>query len=245
MLEQQNTTAPQDGEGEDNLLVPSADDAIKELLGGSYDKFKGDDGKLDTAKLAKSYRGLETKLGSGDLPPDSPDGYGMPEQLPEGVTADQLGLKELYADLHKAGATKKVVELITGKYLEMVGKGIEVQKGQAGAADSNAKAALAEAWGEKYNENISLAQKAFKQLADPEDIENIKQLGSNVAVMKFLAKIGKNMREDSPVQSHGNPMSGEDLQSLMKSEAYWNNKHPDHAKVKKTVTDHFMAKNMA
>lgn len=229
----------QNPEGERNLLEPSPDDALKEMLGGSYDKFKDAEGKIDVSKLAKSYAGLEKKLGSGDLAPDSPDGYGMPEKMPEGLDAEKLGLKELYADLHKAGATKKVVDVVTSKYLDMVGRGLEAQKGQEASKVTSAEAELKASWGENFETNVRLAQKAFNRLADPEDKASIAKLGSETIVMKFLAKLGKNMQEDSPVGSGGQAMPQEDLQSLMKSEAYWNAKHPDHAKVKKAVTDHF------
>jgi hypothetical protein len=237
MLQPDSNTEPlADSSQSNDLLTPDPNEFLKEA---SFDKFRDKEGNIELAKLAKSYRGLESKLGSGDLPPETPDGYGTPEDLPEGMTPESLGVPALMEKLHKAGATKKVVDVVMGEYLSMVKQGQEMQALQPQQQSEATEKTLKEAWGNDFQKNVQLAQKAFNALADETDKANSARLASDPITMKFLAKIGKGMQEDTPAGPSGTPLPAEDLSSLMKSEAYWNNKHPDHLKVKGAVTQHF------
>lgn len=229
--DQQQTNNDPDDSG--NLLQPGPADFLKEK---SFDKFRNESGEVDVVKLAKSYSGLEKKLGSGDLPPETVDGYGFPEGVEEtGLTKDNL--KEFLQKAHESGMTDKQVKMAVSELAGFVKRGKEVQEsGKKSVEDT-----LKEQWGVKYDENIQNAQKAFARFADDEDKANSGDIASNPKVMKLLAKLGAGLREDSPVNNAAQ-MPKEDLQSLMKSEAYWDPKHPEHAKVKKAVTDHFSNK---
>lgn len=224
----------------DNMLTPKPEDFLKDA---SFDKFRGEDGNVDAVKMAKSYRALEQKLGRGaeDMPPETEDGYEVPAEMPAGMTAEQLGVKELLSKLHKAGAGKKVVSVVMNEYMNLINKGSQAQAEMAGKKAQEAEESLKSEWGVDFNRQVQRAQKAFQAVADERDMEAIGELSSSPAVMRLLAKLGRNLEEDSPVQS-GSSMPQEDLSALMKSEAYWDRKHPEHERVKSLVTQHFSNK---
>lgn len=85
--------------------------------------------------------------------------------------------------------------------------------------------ALQQEWGEQFNSNIGLAKNALEALGF-----DAKKLDSPTGALELAAAIGKHIQEDSPpfnTQQNG----GESIQQLMQSEAYLNDKHPDHKRV--------------
>lgn len=223
-----------------DMLTPSPDDFLKDA---AFDRFRGEDGNIDTAKMGKSYRELEKKLGRGaeDLPPESADEYEYPVDLPEGMTPESTGMKALADKLHKAGAGKRVVNVVMQEYKGLIARGMEGQAGQAQARAQAAEEALKAEWGVNFDTEVSRAKKAFLAVADDNDKAASAEIASNPAVMKLLAKLGRNLEEDSPAQA-GSSLPSEDLSAMMKSEAYWNGKHPDHDRVKQRVQQHFASK---
>ena len=223
-----------------DMLTPSPDDFLKDA---AFDRFRKEDGSVDAAKMGKSYRELEKKLGRGaeDLPPESPDDYEYPVDLPEGMTPESMGMKELAEKLHKAGAGKRVVNVVMQEYKDIIARGMQAQGDQLQAKTQAAEAALREAWGANFDIELSRAKKAFAAVADDSDKAASAELAANPAVVKMLAKLGRNLEEDSPAQM-GSSLPSEDLSAMMKSEAYWNAKHPEHDRVKQRVSQHFASK---
>ena len=225
-------------EGEGNLLE---DDILSDA---AFDRFR-ENGKLNVGKMAKSYRALEKKMGSGDVAPDDVDGYGEVTDL-EGAKLDPERLKAFRDGALKVGMTKKQMEYVMSSLGQTVKEGMELQSKQAEMTKKEAENKLKSAWGDKYEENLTLARKAFFAVADEDDIANIDKLGKSPEVLIFLAKRGAKMREDSPASEMGGvSLPQEELASLMKSEAYFNKKHPEHDKVKKQVTEFFQKKYKA
>ncbi|ECT1020803.1 hypothetical protein DPO11_11910 [Salmonella enterica] len=193
----------------------------------------GEDGKPDITasaqKLAQSYGHLEQRFGSGDIPPadiadykiDAIDGMEIDPNNAEtktflesakqhGFTSDQLNfmIKEVHNSLQSYA--------------------------QEAATESRETASeeLRKVWQDDttFNQNLGLAYRAFNALVDGDDKGKINEIGNNPLVIKLLAKIGAEMKEDSP----GTGDAGGDAQTirdLMKSEAYFNEKHPDHERV--------------
>lgn len=229
MQEQPNQMPP----NQEQSASPLNEDPLADK---SLDKFKGADGQLDAAKLAKSYKYLEQKLGAQDLPPDSPDAYGLPEGIQPEVAE---GLKGFMEKAHKVGMTKKQVDLVVGEFTSLVQRGTEAQQQQGQQLAQQAQAQLQQEWGPEFEKMVGRAKQAFNAVADEADRQNIDEIGNNVPIMRMLAKLGENLEEDTPAASRSAALPAEDLQSLMKSEAYWNPKHPDHARTKKQITNNF------
>lgn len=93
--------------------------------------------------------------------------------------------------------------------------------------------ALQQEWGAEYQANVNLAQHAIEALGfKPADLD------SPTAVIKLAAAIGKQIQEDLPPKN--TQQSGfESIEQLMKSEAYSNANHPEHAATAARVRDWF------
>ena len=74
--------------------------------------------------------------------------------------------------------------------------------------------------------------------ADAEAI--LKDYGNDPRVIRLLARVGGEMGEDRSVTPPGGGIpSGQTVETLMTSEAYNNQRHPEHATVSRQVADHF------
>ena len=101
---------------------------------------------------------------------------------------------------------------------------------------------IKELYGNDYHDKMVSANNAFKA-AGVKDID-IKEVGNNPAMIQILAVLGENLTEDQlPSNMHAviGGMTEEELDSLMKSEAYFDAKHKDHKAVNAKVTAHFKA----
>ena len=240
------------GDGGGGQVTDTQPPADTSLLGASNtpsdnwlpEKYRvtGADGALDLAassrKMAEGYTALEKRVGTGELPPKTPEEYSV--KL-DGVGDEQL--KEIMDDpamggflkgAHAKGLTNDQVGYVLGEYLKVAPQLTEGAQrlDQQTAADELRKEWTTDA---AFNENLSLAQSAFKAFAPAADQDRINEIGNNPIVIRLLAHIGKEMQEDSPA---GNPIAAAvstDIESLMRSEAYTNSKHPDHARVNEQV----------
>lgn len=85
---------------------------------------------------------------------------------------------------------------------------------------------LQERWGDNFDSNMKLAQKAFNQLVPPEYDERI---GNNPDVIEILAHIGRQLQEDKGPPSNSNAVKSSgytklEIEEFMKAPDYWNNK---------------------
>ena len=93
--------------------------------------------------------------------------------------------------------------------------------------------ALQQEWGAEYQANVNLAQQAIEALGfKPADLD------SPTAVIKLAAAIGKQIQEDLP-PSNTQQSGAETIEQLMRSEAYSNASHPEHAATAARVRDWF------
>lgn len=248
-----------DGDGGGGQVTEAQSPADASLLGSSAtpgenwlpEKYRvtGADGALDLAassrKMAEGYTALEKRVGTGELPPKTPEEYSV--KL-EGVDDEQL--KDIMSDpamggflkgAHAKGLTNDQVGYVLGEYLKVAPQLTEgaQQLDQQAAAEELRKEWTTDA---VFSENLSLAQSAFKAFAPAADQDRINEVGNNPIVIRLLANIGKEMQEDSPA---GNPIAtavSADIDSLMRSEAYTDEKHPDHASVTNQVKRHYERK---
>ncbi len=203
------------------------------------EKFRDEKGELKIKDIAKSYIGLEKKLGAGEAPPKTPDEYKIDIKLPEGVELNKEQMKSFLASCHATGMTNKQVQHVMDRYAGVIG---EQFKGQVSTKEQ-AEAELKKVWGDSYGENVAFAQKAFNALADDIDRAAVNQVGNSPAVLKMLAKIGRNLKEDtSPTGSPATGITEEEIQTLQRSKAYFDPKDPEHNAVKSKVTAYYQRK---
>lgn len=206
-----------------------------------------EDGTLDieasSKKLAEAHAHLEKKLGSGDVPPAAPTDYTItpPEQFKDVFTREDPILDQFLKDAHASGFTQKQVDLALSRYFEVIP---QIANASKGMTQEQAAAALRESWQseEEFDGNVKGAFKAFMAYADPADRDKMDEVGNNPIVLRILANIGKEMKEDKPAGGDSAPGGGDDIEALQRSEAYLNPKHQDHAKVSERVRRHFEKK---
>lgn len=96
---------------------------------------------------------------------------------------------------------------------------------------------LQEEWGGEFEQNIRFAQQAAKA-AGLKDSD----LDSPTMAIKLAAYYGKQLQEDMPPAENAQQNGAESIRDLMSSEAYLNEKHPDHRATFEKVQK-FYAKN--
>jgi len=95
-------------------------------------------------------------------------------------------------------------------------------------------AEMKQAWGANADANFTHAHTAANHLINngiltADDVNN-PAFGNNPLVLKMAAYLGSQLQEDTP-PSNTQQSSDEDVQSLMRSEAFLNSNHPDHQRV--------------
>lgn len=142
--------------------------------------------------------------------PDSPDGYQI--NTPEALTtlagdagADGLAeqMKQFAAKAHELNAPPAVAQGLMDFYAEI--RQGEMQQAQETMAQSRARAeaALKKEWGEDYQENITIANRAIKTFGGDyeallEKTVNGVPLGDDPDFIKFAASFGRNIGESVP-----------------------------------------------
>jgi len=209
------------------------------------EKFRviGQDGKLDletsAQKLAQSYEHAVRRIGSGDVPPERPDGYQvkLPEQFAD-VELPPEAFEPFKERAHQAGLTPAQFEFVIGEYLQALPS---LMESSTKVSREEAQAALNEAWGSpvEVKANMAAVERAVS-VAPPELQEQIRQkYGTDPTFWRFAAMFGKEVGEDRPGGFSGSKAPIGDVTAVMQSEAYRNAKHPDHAKVSEAVRRHF------
>lgn len=198
-------------------------------------------GEINHEAWAKSYTGLEQRMKDTGLPPKEADEYKF--EPPAGLEAFDLDPDQSAAfrkEAHAMGLTQKQYQTVMEKYAAMI-PGIAEQAVNYGRG--KAESALKDYYGtpEKTTKNVRLAFKAFNAYADEADAKEINRIGNMPAVIKILAKVGREMQED-PGVGGDSILAAESIDELMaEGSPYWDPKHPKHAQVKAKVTAHHEA----
>lgn len=142
--------------------------------------------------------------------------------VPESADAYSVSIDGFDFDAFKADNTEVLesfhAEGMTNKQVEAVVKAYEQHQ-------SVQMEALQEEWGNDFGANVNLAKQAIEALGF-----QASDLDSPIGALKLAAAIGKHIQEDLP-PSNTQQNVGESVQQLMMSEAYLNDKHPDHKRV--------------
>ena len=205
------------------------------------DKFKvtAEDGSVDykatVAKMNESYSYLEKKVGTGEVAPKSVDEYKLEREDfdLEAFKADE-GNKAFLEEAHKHGITNKQLDFLLSEYDK---RAADLVSNSSQIDTDTTVQTLQSDWGDKYEANIFNAVKAARACGITDEQINNPLIGNNVAFIRMAAYFGSQMTEDKPV-SNGTPVNV-DIQSLMRSEAFFNPKHPDHKSVKAQIDSYY------
>lgn len=183
---------------------------------------KKEDGTLDleqsSRKLAESYKHLETRMGSGDVPPKSPDEYTVKVEGVEDFDWDSFKADEstqsFLKGAHAKGLTNDQVEYVIGEYVKAAPGLIS---GAAVLDREECIATLREAWGgeQAMTANIRASYRAAEAFAsEPGKPGNLEVLmgkyGKDPDFIAFAANIGKELKEDTAING-GAPVNEADF----------------------------------
>ncbi|MBG7619341.1 hypothetical protein I5R65_07685 [Herbaspirillum sp. AP02] len=244
------------GAGAASVLAAGAAAASGEAGGPDYipEKLRvlKDDGSLDleasSRKMAEAYTNAEKRIGAGDVRPKAAEEYTVtiPEAFKDAFKPEEdQGFQDFRTKAFEAGMTQKQLDLVMDRYFEMAPQLVAA----AGVLDANTcKAELEKAWATPatFNRNVGLAFSAATALSSKAgiDVQQIMSgpLGNNPQFLQLMAALGPELAEDKNPNSEGNITSGDEVESLMASEAYSNSSHKDHARVSEKVRNYFAKK---
>ncbi|MBD9459121.1 hypothetical protein IB241_15670 [Pseudomonas sp. PDM05] len=170
-----------------------------------------EDGSLDldqsSRKLAESYKHLETRLGSGDVPPKTAEEYAVKLEGVEGFNWDEFkadpDTQSFLKGAHAKGLTNDQVQYVIGEYMKAA-PGLIEGAGQLSVQDCTA--ALKTVWADDQSmtTNIQSSFRAANAFAsEPGKPGNYAALnakfGTDPDFIAFTANIGKELKEDSAI----------------------------------------------
>lgn len=214
-----------------------------ERFAEKYRVFK-EDGTFDfeatALKSEEARAALEKKLGTGEVAPATVDEYKVADigdMSADEIMKDPIA-KSFLARAHAKSMTnaqvQDVLEFAMQEWLPAV-----LDSGEQYQLDQ-CEASLRETWNtdESYKANTAGAYKAFMAFADPADKDQMDAIGNHPVVVRLLANVAKEMREDTGANAGALGQSS-DVAALMASEAYTNPKHPEHAAVSAKIRSHY------
>lgn len=227
----------------------------------TFESIKGKDWTEAGPKLATQY--LESqkynvgaiKMPKADAPetewdafhaklgrPEAPDKYGLKfGALPEAMTSDAK-LEAGFADAaHKAGLSPKQAQSLADWWTRNLWD-TDKQMQTDGAAVAEG---LQQEWGGAYKRNLALAQRAVREFGPPELAPFLEKtgLGNNAMLVKFFARIGHDLLEDTLIGEGGDMLGAEDAKREIATilgnskHAYFNTGDPGNEIAKKRMTD--------
>lgn len=151
----------------------------------------------------EDYDKFYNKLGR----PEKPEGYTSELQMPEGVELNEDESKWASELLHKHGVSRKAGQEVIKAYVER-----QVEQNQAAETAQQQTAAETEAalkaeWGGDYEANMELVKGVAAKFGDDEFSELLQNpaIGNNPALIKFIANVGDEFREDVASGTPGAP----------------------------------------
>ena len=176
--------------------------------------------------------------------PESIDGY---EVDVEGFNYDEFKAipenQEFLERAREAGLDGKSLNFLLGEYNQLIPS---LMEGNAALNNEACVSAMKETWGADTDTNFGYARAAADNaiqngILTPEEV-NSPEFGNNPLVLKMAAYFGQQLGEDTP-PSNTQQSGAVDVQSLIASEAYMNEGHPDHKRVYAQVEKHFAKTN--
>jgi len=228
---EQDTTA--------STVLSTADNSSIETAIPEKFKVTAEDGSVDykatVAKMNESYSYLEKKVGTGEIAPKSVDEYKVER---EGFDFEEFKKDEsnnsFLKSAHAQGITNKQLDFLLSEYDK---RAVDLVSNSSQIDTDTTVQTLQSEWGDKYEANIFNAVKAARACGITDEQINDPMIGNNVAFIKMAAYFGSQMTEDKPI-NNGTPVNV-DIQSLMRSEAFFNPKHPDHESVKAQIDSYY------
>lgn len=155
------------------------------------------DAKTETAAATLEAPAVDPKM----VVPETADGYQLP--VPEGD--DGAFAKTAAAWFHEAGIPPAQAEKLAAKWNEFAASQQKVtadaeaaKEAQAEATYKEQDAALRKEWGDKYDANIELGKRAYREFGFDQDLVDAMEAKVGPAkLFKLFARLGQKIGEDT------------------------------------------------
>lgn len=161
--------------------------------------------------------------------PEKAEGYKLSDvkDLHKGITVTPESKGWYQGIAHKYGLTNAQADGINQAYLSALSQAISNDEKSQGEAIKQAETALRQEWGDKFDANKALATKAVLKIGGQEVVDAFGDLGQNPVVLKFLAKVGGLISEDTLERMGSSNQGGDKEQAKQKiAEMESNKDHP-------------------
>lgn len=174
-----------------------------------------EDGSLDletsSRKVAEAYKHLETRVGSGDVPPKTAEEYTVKLEGVEGFDWEEFKAdpetQSFLKGAHAKGLSNAQVEYVIGEYMKAAPGLIG---GAAQLSTQDAFATLKAVWADEQTmkQNVRASFRATEAFASepgkPGNFEALQaKYGNDPDFIAFAANIGKELKEDTAINGGG------------------------------------------
>ena len=164
----------------------------------------------------------------------------------EAVAMDEGAIKSFAEQSHKLGLNNTQAQGILEFYKNNMESNMQRATVDTETAQAQAETELRAEWGKEFDSNVSKASALAKANMNPEildlQMQDGTRIGDHPEIIKGFAKIAGMLSEDKLVSTESESVNSiKDLQSEISAITndttgpYWNNKHPDHAKMVQQV----------
>ena len=177
--------------------------------------------------------------------PETADKYALNIES-EVVAMDEGAIKSFAEQSHKLGLNNTQAQGILEFYKNNMESNMQRATVDTETAQAQAETELRAEWGKEFDSNVSKASALAKANMNPEildlQMQDGTRIGDHPEIIKGFAKIAGMLSEDKLVSTESESVNSiKDLQSEISAITndttgpYWNNKHPDHAKMVQQV----------
>ena len=177
--------------------------------------------------------------------PETADKYALNIES-EAVAMDESAIKSFAEQSHKLGLNNTQAQGILEFYKNNMESNMQRATVDTETAQAQAETELRAEWGKEFDSNVSKASALAKANMNPEildlQMQDGTRIGDHPEIIKGFAKIAGMLSEDKLVSTESESVNSmKDLQSEISAITndttgpYWNNKHPDHAKMVQQV----------
>ena len=220
-------------------------DAIED---GELKGYVQNKGWKDPVELANGYKNLEKLLGGEKLPmpkgaddkegwarvydamgrPKSAEEYKLP--VPQGDSGEFA--KQAASKFHELGISQQQAEALSSWWNEQQQALVTGQQTQSQEKTVQDMTALKSEWGQAYDENINLGQRAVREFGlDQAKLEGLEQAWGTKGMLEFMAKIGRGLTEHTfeggkTTQGFGmTPEAAKDRIAALRNDSEWASKY--------------------
>ena len=177
--------------------------------------------------------------------PESADKYALNIES-EAVAMDEGAIKSFAEQSHKLGLNNTQAQGILEFYKNNMESNMQRATVDTETAQAQAETELRAEWGKEFDNQVAKAGALAKANMNPEildlQMQDGTRIGDHPEIIKGFAKIAGMLSEDKLVSTESESVNSiKDLQSEISAITndttgpYWNNKHPDHAKMVQQV----------